>query len=78
MIESLLAKNYQYVDKNTILGVINIFPKEYGKIYSIRQKLSQNLNILFFVTENDVWKINADQVNKLSSFFVHCLKAILY
>jgi hypothetical protein len=65
---SLLTKNYQYVDKNTILGVINIFPKEYGKIYSIRQKLSQNLNILFFVTENDVWKINTDQVNKLSSF----------
>jgi hypothetical protein len=65
---SLLAKNYQYVDTNTILGVLNIFPKHNGKIYSVRQKVSQYLNILFLITEDDVWKINADQVNNFDCF----------
>jgi hypothetical protein len=65
---SLLVKNYQYVDKHSVLAVINIFPKYQGKIYSIRQKLSKKLNILFLITEDDVWKINADQVNNFDCF----------
>lgn len=65
---SVLTKNYQYVDKNTTLAVINILPKYNGKIYSIRQKVSNYLNILFLITEDDVWKINADQVNNFDCF----------
>ena len=57
------VKNYQFVDQNTILGFINIYPNSEGKVYSIRQKLSKQMNTLFIVSEDDIWKVNSDQVN---------------
>ena len=65
---SILVKNYQYIDQYTELVKINIFPKFRGHTYLIRQKKSKYLNILFFITENDVWKINSDQLNNFSYF----------
>jgi hypothetical protein len=65
---TLLIKNYQYVDEHTILAIVNIFPKYNGEIYAIRQKRSNDSNILCLITEEDVWKINADQVNDFNYF----------
>jgi hypothetical protein len=65
---SILTKNYQYIDKYTILGLLNIFPNHEGKIYSTRYKPSKYLNILFLVIEDDVWKINSDQINNFDCF----------
>ena len=65
---SILVKNYQYIDKHTLLGIVNIFPKSNGEIYAIRQKRSKYSNILCLITEEDVWKVNADQVNDFSYF----------
>jgi hypothetical protein len=59
-------KNYQYIDKHTIIGSIELFPIYEGEIYNLRQKNSKYLKTLFFITESDVWKINSDQVNNIN------------
>ena len=63
-----LVKNYQYVDKYTILGFFEIFPIFDGLIYSIRKKETRYVTIYFLITESDVWKINSDQVNNFQFF----------
>jgi len=65
---STIVRNYQYVDKYTVLGFLEIFPKYSGTIYSIRKKDSKFINTLFMVTEADVWKINSEQLNNFSFF----------
>jgi len=65
---STLIKNYQYVDSYTLLTCINFFPNNEGKIYSIRYKNSKYLKILFIISEEDVWKVNSDQVNNFDCF----------
>jgi len=65
---SILIKNYQYVDRYTILGYLNIFPKIDENIYSLRKKDSKYNRTFFLVTESDIWKINSDQVNNFSFF----------
>jgi DNA-directed RNA polymerase subunit beta' len=44
---SFLVKNYQYIDRHTILGYIEIFPQFEGLIYSVRKK-NQKIFKLFF------------------------------
>lgn len=65
---SLLVKNYQYIDRHTILGYIEFLPNVEGLIYSVRKKLSKNSQTLFLITEADIWKINSDQINNFSFF----------
>jgi hypothetical protein len=65
---SPLIKNYQYIDRCTVLGIINIFPNEEGEIYAIRQKSSKFMNSIFIVSEKDVWKINSDHYNDFDFF----------
>ena len=65
---SMLVKNYQYVDKYTIVAMIDIFPKCEGKIYALKKKNSKYITTLFAITESDIWKINSDQVNNFSFF----------
>jgi hypothetical protein len=65
---SLIVKNYQYVDQNTVLGYIEIIPKFRGKIYSTRQKISKHMNSIFVISEDDVWKINSDHSNNFDFF----------
>ena len=60
---SSIVKNYQYVDKYTVLGFLEIYPNYEGFIYSIRKKETKYTTIYFLITESDVWKINSDQVN---------------
>ena len=45
-----------------------IFPEFTGQIYSIKQKNSKNIKTFFVITEEDVWKINSDQVNDFLFF----------
>jgi hypothetical protein len=63
-----IVKNYQYIDKYTLLSVVEIFPTYEGLIYSVRKKESKYISTLFVITEADVWKINSDQVNDFSFF----------
>jgi hypothetical protein len=63
-----LVQNYQYIDKYTLLSVVEIFPTYEGLIYSVRKKESKYISTLFIITEADVWKINSDQVNDFSFF----------
>lgn len=65
---SLFVKNYQYVDRYSILGYFHLFPIYNGKIYSIRIKDSKYIRTLFLITESDIWKINSDQINNFSFF----------
>ena len=65
---SPLIKNYQYIDRCTVLGIINIFPNEEGEIYAFRQKSSKFMNSIFIVSEKDVWKINSDHYNDFDFF----------
>lgn len=63
-----IIKNYQYIDKYTVLGYLEIFPNLTGSIYSIRKKETKYINIYFLITESDVWKINCDQINNFDFF----------
>ena len=65
---SLIVKNYQYIDKQTVIGFLDIFPMFNGEIYGIRKKDASTISTFLMVTENDVWKINSDQVNNFSFF----------
>ena len=65
---SSTVKNFQYVDKHTIIGFIEFFPKVEGSIYSIREKMSKYKKSLLIVTEDDTWKLNSDHYNKFSFF----------
>jgi hypothetical protein len=65
---SLFIKNYQYIDRYTVLGFLNFFPTKPGKIYSVRKKESKYMISFIFITESDIWKINSDQVNNYSFF----------
>jgi hypothetical protein len=71
----LLNRNYQYFDKYTIFAYLYIFSAYSGKIYSIRKKNSLYHTTFFLITEADVWKINADQVNDFL-FFPHKKMAV--
>lgn len=64
----LYPKNYQYVDSFTLLGTLNFFSKFKGKIYLVRKKDSKYKSTFFFITENDIWKVNCDQVNDFSFY----------
>jgi RNA polymerase Rpb1, domain 5/RNA polymerase Rpb1, domain 4 len=63
-----IVQNYQYIDKYTIISVIEIYPNYEGLIYSVRKKDSKYISTLFVITEADIWKINSDQVNNFSFF----------
>ena len=56
----LLIKNYQYIDKQTIITVVELYPNSEGNIYHLRQKQSQFTRAIFVVGEDDVWKMNSD------------------
>jgi len=62
------VQNYQYIDKHSILGTIEIFPVYEGLIYSVRKKDSKFTQSFFCITESDIWKINSDQINNFSFF----------
>jgi len=65
---SLFVKNYQYVDRYSVIGYLYLFPIYNGHIYSIRIKDSKYIRTLFLITESDIWKINSDQINNFSFF----------
>ena len=72
---SMLVKNYQYIDKHTILGFIELLPNFEGNIYSVRRKLSKHFQTLFLITEDDIWKVNSDQVDHFA--FLKKKKAVI-
>jgi len=65
---SLFVKNYQYVDRYSVIAYLHLFPIYNGHIYSIRIKESKYIRTLFLITESDIWKINSDQLNNFSFF----------
>jgi hypothetical protein len=65
---SPVIKSNQYVEKYTILGFLEFSTAEEGAIYSVKKKESEFVDIFFFITENDIWKINSDQINNYSFY----------
>nr|YP_009545353.1 RNA polymerase beta'' subunit [Mallomonas splendens]AYO28507.1 RNA polymerase beta'' subunit [Mallomonas splendens] len=65
---SFITKNSQYIDSYTVLGFLELFSNDEGKIYSLRKKESFFITTFFIVIEADVWKINSDQINNFSFF----------
>lgn len=65
---SPVVKNFQYVDKGSILAFFDIYPEFEGLIYSVRKKESKYISTLFLITESDIWKINSDQINNFAFF----------
>ena len=65
---NFLVKNYQYIDRQTVLGFLEIYPILNVEIYAIRKKESNLNTTLLMITEDDIWKINSDQVNNFSFF----------
>lgn len=62
------VKNYQYVDKHTIVGALNFYSKFEGKVYGIRKKDSKFISSYFLITESDIWKANSDKLNSIETF----------
>jgi hypothetical protein len=60
---SIIAKNYQYIDKFTTIGYLNIYSKVQSPIYLARKKDSQYITTFFLITNSDIWKIHSDQAN---------------
>ena len=44
---SPLIKNYQYIDKGTIIGYIEVYPTVEGRYYSIKEKYQKILRHFF-------------------------------
>ena len=65
---SLLVKNYQYIDKGTVIGYIEIYPTMEGEIHAIKEKLTKNIKTIFLITDSDVWKVASDQLADFSFF----------
>jgi len=65
---NLIVKNYQYIDKYTVLGFLEIKPLLDAEIYAIRKKEAKTISTYLMITEDDIWKINSDQVNNFSFF----------
>jgi hypothetical protein len=65
---SLSVKNYQYIDKYTVIGIINFYQMSDANIYSIKKKESKILDTYFFLTEDDVWKIYSEEINNYAFF----------
>jgi hypothetical protein len=77
---SLIVKNYQYIDAYTTLGFFYLFPKtekvenvekivkKESKIYSVRKKKGNNVDTFFLITEEDIWKVESDQMNQNFAF----------
>jgi hypothetical protein len=64
---SIITKNYQYIDKFTTIGYLNIYSKTQGSIYLARKKESQYITTYFLISESDVWKMHSDQTNILAN-----------
>ena len=62
----LLIKNYQYIDKQTVIAAVELYPNIEGNIYHLRQKQSQFTRAIFVVSEDDVWKINSDHYSNFN------------
>ncbi len=63
IIVSILVKNYQYVDEQTILAYFYIFPNANGKIYLAKQKIFPSIHHLFLIANSDIWRVAAEQVS---------------
>lgn len=74
---NLIIKNYQYVETNTVLGFIDIFPTVEGKIYKVKRKESLYFTTIFLITESDIWTLNLDHsIATLKSEGLNKLKKI--
>ena len=65
---SLLVKNYQYIDRGTILGYLEIYPTMEGEVHAIKEKIAKNIKTIFLITDSDVWKVTSDQLADFSFF----------
>ena len=63
-----ISKNFQYIDKYSIIGFLYLFPLFSSTIHLFRYKKSTSITTLFLITNKDVWTINSEQINNYSFF----------
>ena len=63
-----MVKNYQYIDRGTILGYLEIYPTMEGEVHAIKEKIAKNIKTIFLITDSDVWKVTSDQLADFSFF----------
>ena len=63
-----IIKNFNFIDFFTVIAYIYIFSYKKGKIYSIDKKKYKNFQLLFIVTESDIWKFSSDQFDNNLNF----------
>lgn len=64
-------KNYQIIDKNTTLGLINFVPKVNNRIYSVKTQkdlFNYKKRSLLLISDAHISKITIDQVNNKSNY----------
>jgi hypothetical protein len=52
-----IVKNFQYVEKNSLLAYLYIYPNCNGKIISIEMQKTKFANVFFVCTESDTWNL---------------------
>lgn len=65
-----LTKNYQFIDKYTVIGKYTIRPFISGNIFTIKKYLvEKEFSVIFFlITSLDTWKFNEDQNFSFNSY----------
>jgi len=65
---SNLVKNFQFIDKYTIIGELYLYPKIEEKLYNIKRKESKYFFTFLFIMESNICSLNIDQVNHFINF----------
>ena len=62
-----LAKNYQYIDKNSVIAFLYIYPNENSKIIKIEKKTEKNKTTFFITTSKNNWNIYGSEIAALTT-----------
>jgi hypothetical protein len=58
-----IIKNYQYIDKFTLIAYLYVFSIKKTKVFSLKKKKSINSLNLIFISNSNSWNINIDHIN---------------
>ena len=64
----LIVKNYQYIEKYSVLGYLYLFSNYNRTIYNLKIKNFQNCVKFFLKTNKDIFSCNLEQINDFLDF----------
>lgn len=74
-----LVKDYQNINKNSIIGFYKFISYKYFKNYSLKNKkhlINSKLNTFLLITKNkNIFKLNLDQINNNSFYIIKYIKS---